>query len=76
VSRCEESYVTGHRRGEECPYKATNIIAGPEVASYSCGYHARAYAPRVVYPLEWSLETIRRFQRSNLDALLGGEASA
>jgi hypothetical protein len=72
MPRCDHFYVAGNRRGQPCPYKAANIIAVPGGdLHYACGYHARAYTQRVVYPLAWSLETIRRFQLANLDALLG-----
>jgi hypothetical protein len=70
MARCDHTYVTGYRQGQPCPYQATNIIAHGGIY-FACGYHARAYTPNVIYPLAWSLATIRRFQRDNLDALLG-----
>ena len=68
VWRCAETYVSGFRRGRPCPYRATTIIA-TEPPRYACGYHARAYAASVVYPLFWSLALIRRWRLGNLERL-------
>ncbi len=69
---CALPYVTGYRKGQPCPYEASAIIAldYSDAPFYVCGYHARAYGKGVIYPLFWSLETVRRFQRSNLDRLV------
>jgi hypothetical protein len=71
---CSHHYVTGYRKGQPCPYEASAIVAlsYSDAPFYVCGYHARAYGPTVVYPMFWSLATVRRFQNANLDALLGG----
>lgn len=71
MSDCTATYVTGYRRGLACPHPATAIInrgsasftAGPFLV---CGHHARAYSATAVYPLSWSLATLRRWQRMNL----------
>lgn len=62
---CRLAYVTGYRKGEPCPYRASEIVLldyspGPFLV---CGYHARAYAPGVRYPLHWNLTWIRKMQR-------------
>jgi hypothetical protein len=64
VTICSLVYVGGHRRGQPCPYRASAIV---NVSVYRpfrvCGYHARAYAPEVVYPLVGSLARVRRVER-------------
>ena len=67
---CSGVYVDGYRRGQPCPYRASAIVDVGPAPFRVCGYHARAYAPRVVYPLSWSLAEIRRWQRMNLDTLI------
>jgi hypothetical protein len=65
---CASRYQAGYRRGQPCPYRAAAIIASGGLFSV-CGYHARAYAPRVVYPLDWNLERIRAWRLLNLGRL-------
>lgn len=68
---CTLSYVSGHREGLPCPYRATAIVnTGIEPPFLACGYHARAFTDNAIYPLDWSLATIRRWQRHNLDTLV------
>ena len=69
IRACEGEYVRGPRRGQSCPNPATAIIDFLD-PFHVCGYHARAYAPSIVYPLVWSLARIRQWQMDNLDRLL------
>lgn len=68
---CSGVYVSGFRQGRPCPYSASAIINTGLEPFRVCGYHARAYAPDVVYPLNWSLAEIRRWQEINLDIVNG-----
>lgn len=61
---CDGWYVSGHRVGDPCPYKATTIIdLRRERPIRVCGYHARAYTANVRYPMGWSQEVIWRVLR-------------
>lgn len=69
---CDSTYKTGYRTGEDCTHPATVIVNTTQGAPIRvCGYHARAYVPRIVYPLNWSLARIRQWQMVALDTLLG-----
>jgi hypothetical protein len=68
-SRCQEPYAGGYRKGQQCPYRATAIVARG-VLSFACGYHTRAYIPSVVYPLDWNLARIRAWQLDNIRRLV------
>jgi hypothetical protein len=70
--RCASDYVSGYRQGKPCPYRASHVVVPRTETSpwLVCGYHARAYSPGILYPLNWSLAEIRRWQRMNLDAFV------
>jgi hypothetical protein len=64
---CTHRYVSGFRRGLPCPYRASAIVNLAHAAPFLvCGYHAKAYTADVTYPLDWSLDRIRRWQMDNL----------
>ena len=69
IRLCHDVYVSGPRQGRPCPYKAIAFIDFGAMTFQVCGYHARAYAPRAVYPFAWSLSRIREWQMSNLDRI-------
>ena len=72
---CDGTYASGYRKGEACIYLASAIVDTRHASPIRvCGYHARAYRPEIVYPLDWSLARIRRWQLDNLRRVTGGEA--
>lgn len=72
---CSSQYVSGYRRGQPCPYRASAIVL-VWFPFLVCGYHARAYADELVYPLDWNLARIRAWQLGNIRALFGERVSA
>lgn len=71
---CSQTYVSGRKRGEVCPYRASEVVVPRDVYRpfLVCGYHARAYGPSIRYALNWSLEEVRRWRLGNLDELVSG----
>lgn len=66
--KCSAAMIT-RNRGAACSHPATALIAA-EKPFYVCGHHARAYNPRVVYPMIWNLARVREWQMDNLETLL------
>ena len=69
--KCSQPMIV-RDKGKPCVHPATAMIAA-EKPFYVCGYHARAYNPRVVYPMIWHLARVREWQMDNLDRLIGGQ---
>jgi len=72
---CTLRYVSGYRKGQPCPYRASEIInldysPGPFLV---CGYHARGFGSNVRYPLHWNLTWIRKMQMDFTEALGASE---
>ncbi len=59
-SRCSLTYQRGFRLGRPCPYRAVAVIDPDYGLPFRvCGYHARAFTPMVIYPLDRPLSRVR-----------------
>lgn len=66
--KCTARYVSGYRRGQACPYDASEIIGAPE-PFFVCGYHARAYVPDGVAADPETVEVLAAALRDELEWL-------